>query len=95
MSNKPFSKKIHYLYEKLNYSKKEFTNLFWDGDKKKFASRHTTVHKSWLGKGIEQVKGFDFDAYEISNLKMGEETVFTEENFMYDGFEVFKERVDK
>lgn len=90
MSEKLFSKKIRYLYEALDYSHKEFTKLFWDGQKKSWNSRNTTVHNSWLGEeGIDQVKGFYFDDYTISKYK-----VFTKECFTHNSFETFKEKAD-
>jgi len=95
MKEKRFSKKIRYLYDKLGKSEREFTNLFFSKKRDTFASRHATVHKSWLGKGIDQVKGFYFDEYEIATYTIGEEKAFTKDSFMYDSFEEFKERVDR
>ncbi|MCH9739480.1 MAG: alpha/beta hydrolase [Epsilonproteobacteria bacterium] len=95
MTEKPFSKKIHYLYQKLNLKEREFTMLFYSKNRDSFASRHTTVHKSWREKGIKQVKGFYFDEYVISTYTIGDEVAFTKESFMSDTFEEFKERVDR
>ena len=96
MLDKLFSEKIKYLHLKLGLTEKEFTKLFWDGEQKKFATRHTTVHESWLGRGIKQVKGFYFDTYPISKWILDNgEFAFTKTSFMVDSFENFKIRVDR
>ena len=95
MSEKIFSDKIRYLYKHLNLSNKEFTKLFWDGDSKTLLSRGVTVHQSWLEKGIRQAKGFYFDEYPISTLKIANENpAFTRDSFMYNSLESFKREVD-
>lgn len=93
MEEKLFSKKILYMYNTLNISDKEFIKLFSKEDDN-YKSRHITIVKNWLTKGIDKVKGFYFEDYPVSELLIKDKPAFTKELFTNKGFEEFKIAID-